>query len=386
MTLEAPPYVEIVRETFTGRHHIEDLFRSNSISELTILPGTISAKPEMPHMQDATPGEIGFCQLGATLAGPTEDIGFFFAQDVATRGTGYIFQQSRLLARPGALLPYVAGMIRDGQRVDIATAPNLPVHEIDEPVLVIVAEAALIYGHWLLDYLPRLWLFDRYFPFQHFRPKLLLPSITPEWALDIIQKFFRRSRENIIFYDYYGAETHLKRAVIPSFLHVGHNFHEIMNNFAYDMIRAAAEGGGTVAEAAPYIYVSRHKQRHSTSSMRRRLKDEEEILSLAEKHGYVVVCPETLTWLEQVRIFSQARVVVGEAGSALHNSLFAPLGSVVAAIPPDNHVQISLASLRHHKLASLSPTNKIEIDGEAEYAVDRERFARLLAWAAQAAG
>lgn len=63
----------------------------------------------------------------------------------------------------------------------------------------------------------------------------------------------------------------------------------------------------------------------------RKLHNEAEIENLMVARGFQVVCTEELTFREQVRLFSSARVIVGAAGSGLANMVFAPPGAQVLA-------------------------------------------------------
>jgi Glycosyltransferase 61 len=68
---------------------------------------------------------------------------------------------------------------------------------------------------------------------------------------------------------------------------------------------------------------------------KRRLVNESEVESYLHQHGFETCLPETLTLGEQVKLFSQAEVVVSTHGSAFTNILFAPPGlTVVDMIQP----------------------------------------------------
>ncbi len=334
----------------------------------------------MVVQDDAPVSEINFAAAGKTLHGETAPIGFFTASNITLRGSGYIFKDGKLLNRSSIMLPYVDGMIRESRRNDILPNPKLNDKRIEEPVLIIVAEAPLIYGHWLLDYIPRLWLAKTYLKKDIAELKILLPLLTPPWALRMMKDLFSYSDENFIFYDYYQDNLQIDRAVIPTMLHRAHFFHHMMNEFVNYSIQQARNAQGYTEDCSGNIYISRHKQRHTTSSTRRYLKNEDLVLKTVEEKGYKIICPEEYDWLQQINIFSNAHKVIGEAGSALHNTIFSPGGAFVGTIPPVNYVQISLAGLRSHRLASFSTRDQRNSDGEIEYDIDLERFHRFLDW------
>ena len=65
------------------------------------------------------------------------------------------------------------------------------------------------------------------------------------------------------------------------------------------------------------LYVSRNRAKT------RHLTNEAEIISVVERHGFVVVEPESLSFYQQIGLFRSARLVVGNCGAALTNTAFA---------------------------------------------------------------
>ncbi len=77
------------------------------------------------------------------------------------------------------------------------------------------------------------------------------------------------------------------------------------------------------------IYASRAFAR------KRRLRNEAEILRILRDFEVAVVHPERHSFLEQVRLFADAELVVGNSGANLSNAVFAPRGVTVFAIAPE---------------------------------------------------
>ncbi len=73
-----------------------------------------------------------------------------------------------------------------------------------------------------------------------------------------------------------------------------------------------------------------------------------EIKAVLEPQGFVFVTMEGRSIREQARIFSQARVIAGVHGSALHNILFAKPGTQVLEIFPYDYPEVSNYSLAAH--------------------------------------
>jgi capsular polysaccharide biosynthesis protein len=69
---------------------------------------------------------------------------------------------------------------------------------------------------------------------------------------------------------------------------------------------------------------------HASSA--RVLTNRAQLESIAQQRGYTIVHPEKLSLVEQVSHFAGARIIAGEYGSALHGSVYARAGTVIAAL------------------------------------------------------
>jgi len=58
----------------------------------------------------------------------------------------------------------------------------------------------------------------------------------------------------------------------------------------------------------------------------RQMSNAVEVEALLQKQGFQIVEPETLAFMEQVRLFSRAEIIVGQGGAAFGNIIFAPKG------------------------------------------------------------
>ena len=89
------------------------------------------------------------------------------------------------------------------------------------------------------------------------------------------------------------------------------------------------------------LYVSRANQK-------RGIINESELLPILERFGFQVVYPETLSIVEQVRLFAQASAVVGAFGSGILNTIFAKPDALVLEI-----FNRDRWDMHHHRLLSL---------------------------------
>jgi capsular polysaccharide biosynthesis protein len=74
------------------------------------------------------------------------------------------------------------------------------------------------------------------------------------------------------------------------------------------------------------LYVSR------AGTSRRRIANEDELITMLSGHGFEIVHPETLTVRDQIDLFSRASHIVGATGAGMTNMLFASPGSLVVTL------------------------------------------------------
>jgi capsular polysaccharide biosynthesis protein len=61
----------------------------------------------------------------------------------------------------------------------------------------------------------------------------------------------------------------------------------------------------------------------------RAVANDEQVIARLRQEGFEIAAPETMTMAEQIRFFSQARLIVGLHGAALTNLLFAPHAALI---------------------------------------------------------
>jgi len=102
------------------------------------------------------------------------------------------------------------------------------------------------------------------------------------------------------------------------------------------------------AAATRRLFVSRR------IAAKRKVINEPAVEEYLEQFGFEICTPETLSFREQVELFSQAKVVVSTHGAGLTNMLFAPAGLVVVDMIPASKMDNSYVfwtmsvELRHH--------------------------------------
>ncbi len=203
--------------------------------------------------------------------------------------------------------------------------PQARPRRIEGGCALIVTPGYPIYGHWLVDMLPRLGLLEAA---GHDLDSLtyIVADDTPRFGLELL-RLAGIGPERLVRLEP-GRPVRPDTLLMPTFPHNGRQFMPLMAH-ATAVLRRRVEARFGPLEIGGYptsILISRH------GVGGRRMENREQYEAMAEAHGFAIVAPETMPMLEQFRLFAGAREILGEYGSALHSSLFSPAGTVVCAL------------------------------------------------------
>ncbi|EAW33937.1 tetratricopeptide repeat protein [Lyngbya sp. PCC 8106] len=187
-----------------------------------------------------------------------------------------------------------------------------PIKLVKGSVAVLSGLSGHIYFHWMVDVLPRIELLRK--------SEIKLEEI--DWFLvNSYQLPFQRETLNIL-----GIPTekilesdrdcHLQaeQLIVPSFAGYLGWLHPWAIEFLRDTFLPLTVQ--KKAENPERIYISRAKARH------RQVMNETEVMEVLKPLGFVEVFLESMSFSEQVQLFSQAKVIVAAHGSGLTNIVF----------------------------------------------------------------
>lgn len=194
----------------------------------------------------------------------------------------------------------------------------------DWPAILIGSPHGANYHHWMLETLPRCWLFDEY-PGLLSIP-IILPPLTKPFQYETLAKVFGKSTERVRSLQY-SEQRYLgvNRLIFPSYLAPrGHSSRQL------EWLRSRF----LTREGQPnrLIYVSRND-----AINQRRLINEPEVISFLSMLGFEVVTLSGLTHAEQVDLFTDAQVIVGVSGAGITNHIFSPPGAHIIEIHPSTY-------------------------------------------------
>ncbi|HVX35467.1 MAG TPA: glycosyltransferase family 61 protein [Hyphomicrobium sp.] len=317
------------------------------------------------------------------------------AYDFETVNAAVKLRESELLIGPGGLLleahpihgryPPTLPAVIDRSTHSALIRPPETTSVVEEPVVLFANNDAVrvpSYGHWLMFLLNRVnaaidhgLLANR---------KLLMPAELSGWMKETL-RLIGIVEEQIIFYPR-GQEMSVRDALVVSTL-------DFSSSDLYRSLRARIRQGAGVEivdwknSAAPFVFLSRKAQ------LRRMLLDEDKICALAQKLGYTIVSPETLSIADQVRLFSNAAAVVGPGGSAFANVLYCEDGARILCLKGEEKVSpfvLDLAvanNLDFRWLLGRSIPSLVRHMHplDAPFRVDIDDLERQLVWAKEAA-
>ncbi len=195
------------------------------------------------------------------------------------------------------------------------------------PVAMITGPGYGVYGHWLSDFLPKLWSLQAG-GYDVRRLRYLIPANTPRFGLEWMQLLGIPS-ENIILFDPVNEVVWIEELLVPTTYHNGVRTTTLLRDAAAFLLSLIAdhtgEPTGTTADQRIFLSRSRAPQ---TRALLNRVRVEE----IAVAAGLELVYPEAMPLRDQVKLFRSAKMIVGEYGSALHGSLFSLPGTTVCAL------------------------------------------------------
>lgn len=190
----------------------------------------------------------------------------------------------------------------------------------DDIVLPVCGTGFHNYGHFLFDGLPL---------------AFLLTSQIPDVPLKLVGPPLARFQHEIL--DALGLE---KRYVT---LHEPRRFRHLLasnliaQHVSYPgrVIRPLADTlrfrYGTGGGGRRRIYISRRQD-----SQKRLLTNRPDVEEVFVAHGFEVVTPEHMSFVEQIRLFADCEIVAGESGAGMANVIFCDPGTKILEIQPEH--------------------------------------------------
>ena len=211
-----------------------------------------------------------------------------------------------------------------------------PVIKFNRPVTVLTTMEYDNYGSFLLRVIPKI-IAVRQLKLESSR--LLVPGARP-WQLPILRAF-GLPMDNVIVHnkrrDYKSSVFFVPSLRTPDFF-----LDDSTWNMFQEMSRKATTQNGI--KLGEKIYVSRLGQgkKHPTHRV---FCNEAEVIKQLESRGFCIVEPENLEFMDQIRIFANARIVVGPGGAGMFNTVFCRPGTTIVDLESQDDWVVLHASI-----------------------------------------
>ncbi|WP_444633064.1 glycosyltransferase 61 family protein [Cupriavidus oxalaticus] len=193
------------------------------------------------------------------------------------------------------------------------------------------------FGHWCVEYLPRMLAYDAVEGNEDF--PLIIDAGMPRSHLESLDLLNEKRRDIVVLEpDMVVRFGQLAIAPVPAYFPL-----DGIGGYAYDAVWPRDVLGRLkdkmLASIAARIGEPQTQERRIFISRRafssRQLVNETEIGALLTTYGFEVVYPEEMSFLEQIDVFRSAAIVVGSCSSAMSNTLYCPAGTPVIGLIHD---------------------------------------------------
>jgi hypothetical protein len=265
-------------------------------------------------------------------------LGCHFLTDIALWQPGVATHQGHFI-NDNSISAHVALTYIEGKTATF-TNPSLPRRDIDRPALLIGGPGYLIWGHWLVEFLPTVAIARETLGPTFDDCVIPLPQDTPDWVVELLAHTCGVKPESIIRYHPHSEYLHLAKAVRPTFSFAGeYTFHSFTRTF-YEGLRVKTNG------PRKRLCVSRGNAPYADA---RPFPKRSKFEAFARERGFDIVHPETLSLPDQIALFGRAEMVIGEYGSGMHSTVFCNTDTIVGCVGRWNAAQMRLGELFHHQ-------------------------------------
>ncbi|WBO24511.1 glycosyltransferase family 61 protein [Sphingomonas abietis] len=252
-------------------------------------------------------------------------------------------------------------------------AGTLRIRDIEGDVILLSGFPYGLYGHWMVDFMPRLQMLrmtNRKFAELRFLLPADLPAFAHEWLLLAGIK-----PAQLILYDQADELCRCERALMPTNLRAGGRALPSMAEAAAWMTQIACTND---ISPTRLLYVSRENWGNIT----RKLENYRAIENVMAEYGFEIVFPEKLSVSGQADLLASAKCVAGDYGSGLHNTIFSRPGtSVIALRGIDLHpgfLQSGLCEIRRQPLSYVFGRTWANEQGFQHYEIMTDDLRRCL--------
>jgi hypothetical protein len=319
-------------------------------------------------------------KLASWRAAPVHALGYYELSDVIVQGAGYLWKNGRILSGPEFQQTFVRERLLGNSRL-MESGKIRSVKKLKHPALLIVGWDYNKYGHWCMDILPRLSALYRCEPEVLRTSKIVLPADLRPSFWHMLKTAFELDDKQLFRYDPQKEVVRCKTAILPTMIHRDYRYHPSVASFFDDMVRLCRGNLPSIGRSG-LLYVSRKRFVEQSGNSRRILSNTAELEDMVDRYGFEKIEPESLPWKEQVALFANARIVIGEHGSAMKNLLFSPEGVCAVVFNFLNATQAVIAAMRRQNYVPIKCDDFRKMNwAKRPYSLDVGKAEECLKWA-----
>jgi capsular polysaccharide biosynthesis protein len=252
----------------------------------------------------------------------TPPVGCYRIAEGGVAANGIPLQRDTAFTAPSLLHPKHVVIATLGR---MARRP-LPHRHIDGMLAIIYGPAYQTYGHWLCDFLPRLWVLAAT-GHDLGRIAYAMPPDLSDAARHMLLAIGIGASQ-IIDHDYLTEHLTADLLLVPTGLRLGNRVSPDFGEATRFWIgRLRARNLLPPSPAGTRIFLSR-----GNTNQQRAILNREAVEAIGAERGFMPISPETLPFIEQVALFTGATMLVGEYGSALHSAVFSAPSTVACGL------------------------------------------------------
>lgn len=234
------------------------------------------------------------------------------------------------------------------QRLNTSEVPAHLVHKLSKAVSLI-RPADHIYGHWLIDILPQVYLLEKCLTRLE-NITYIINKSCPEFIFELLG-YLGIDKKRILQIDPRQEGVIIDQCFFVDNLRYDQVIHTAFKDFSAFMRQKALDN----SMVRDRLFISRRQWVERQKKVHRTLINFDEVQEFYLQKGFTIVHPETLTFSEQIKLFSNASYIVGEDGSGLHNSIFAHSAMINCIRGSMNHslIQASLDAKSNNNIGYL---------------------------------
>lgn len=338
-----------------------------ALEEISIASPMLPSPPSRALGQSRQMGQQASAYHAGKITAEPIFASCLLSSELCVSGIGNLWRGGARTILPNLTTSYWQRAIQVGE-LELQNESNLPVRNIEVPCICPVGWGYNIYGHVVIEILPRL-LLARKWALQKglCDAAILLPDDAPAWINPILSSF-GILEEEIIRYSPKTEQVRLLRGIFPYYLYRSYGFHPLVADLLDEWLPTVKRSDNRDG----VLFIARPTEWNPAT---RRCANEADLIAIAqEEFGCSVIQPETLSFPQQILAFNNAAGVIGLYGSGLHNAIFTDKGLHVGIIGMKNLAQSHIAALRQQPISYFN--NGINISGN--YVVDVKLFTHFM--------